>query len=282
MENVIGQGILEKCEVSLLDSTAHYQLLLADSKINLNQYLGKKITLKFSGTIRCSHCGVVTKKSFGGFCYKHSQSLAQADLCYMQPHHCHFAQGTCREPEFAKNVCFAPHYVYLSNTSGIKVGITRENQIPTRWIDQGAIQGLAFLRVSSRFQSGLMEKLLSEKVMDKTDWRKMIKFPGEKIDMHRALENLLRELGDEIESLEDEIHRRDGAGQIAWLKVPLAVEINYPVLKYPTVVKSVSFDDMSEVQGTLQGIKGQYLFLDQYVFNMRKHTGYEFEFKGEI
>jgi hypothetical protein len=281
MELELGSGIFEKSEVSLVDGMAHYELLLSDKKIKLNQYLGKKISLSFKGVIRCSHCGEVTKKSFGGFCYKHSQSLAQADLCYMQPHFCHFAKGTCREPDWGKSVCFAPHYVYLSNTSGIKVGITRENQIPTRWIDQGAIQGLAFLKVHTRFQSGLIEKLLSEKVMDKTDWRKMLKSAGEKVDMNRELSNLMRELGDEIESLEDEIHRRDGERQIEWLKTPIMIDINYPVLKYPVSIKSISFDDNPLVEGTLLGIKGQYLYFDHYVFNMRKHTGYEFTMKGE-
>jgi hypothetical protein len=29
------------------------------------------------------------------------------------------------------------HFVYLANTSGLKVGITRGTQVPTRWIDQG-------------------------------------------------------------------------------------------------------------------------------------------------
>jgi len=141
MEKVLAEGLLEKFEVSLVNGMAEY---LLPGKGKLNDYLGKKISLKYKGVIRCSHCGALTKKSYGGFCYKHSISLAQADLCYMQPHLCHFAKGTCREPDWGLSVCFAPHYVYLSNTSGIKVGITRENQIPTRWIDQGAIQGLAF------------------------------------------------------------------------------------------------------------------------------------------
>ena len=29
-----------------------------------------------------------------------------------------------------------PHIVYLSKTAGNKVGVTKDSQIPTRWIDQ--------------------------------------------------------------------------------------------------------------------------------------------------
>jgi hypothetical protein len=47
------------------------------------------------------------------------------------------------------------HFVYLANTSGLKVGITRGTQVPTRWIDQGATQALPVYRVGARLDSGL-------------------------------------------------------------------------------------------------------------------------------
>ena len=52
----------------------------------------------------------------------------------------------------------------------------------------------------------------------------------------------------------------------------------YPVQQFPKVVKSVSFDKQSTIEGHLLGIKGQYLLLDQdRVLNLRKHTGYIIE-----
>jgi len=40
-------------------------------------------------------------------------------------------------------------------------------------------------------------------------------------------------------------------------------------------VKSVNFDKMPEISGMLNGIKGQYLLLDDdRVLNIRRHTGY--------
>ena len=46
------------------------------------------------------------------------------------------------------------HIVYLANTSGLKVGITRGSQVPTRWMDQGATQALPIFRVDTRMHSG--------------------------------------------------------------------------------------------------------------------------------
>ena len=40
-----------------------------------------------------------------------------------------------------------PHVVYLSKTAGIKVGVTRETQIPYRWIDQGAVEALILAKL---------------------------------------------------------------------------------------------------------------------------------------
>jgi len=48
-----------------------------------------------------------------------------------------------------------------------------------------------------------------------------------------------------------------------------------PVEQFPDKVKSVGFDKLPEISGTLQGIKGQYLLFDKdRVLNIRKHTGY--------
>ena len=53
------------------------------------------------------------------------------------------------------------------------------------------------------------------------------------------------------------------------------VQINYPVLDFPTKVKSFNLDKTPVVGGTLMGIKGQYLIFDSGVINMRKYGGYQ-------
>jgi hypothetical protein len=151
------QGLLNKM-YARLESTVQYELPLSDQRIALNPLLGKVIKLTFTGNIRCVHCNRTIKKSFNqGYCYPCFISLAQCDMCIMKPETCHYEAGTCREPSWGEEFCFKPHIVYLANSSGIKVGITRQTQIPTRWIDQGAVQALPIFKVQSRYMAGLIE-----------------------------------------------------------------------------------------------------------------------------
>ena len=135
-------GCLEKMAVDLADPVV-YRLRVGEARVDLNPLLGQSLALRYSGRIQCVHCGNKTNKSFSqGYCYPCFIKLAQCDMCIVKPETCHYAAGTCREPDWGKQFCFQPHVVYLANSSGIKVGITRRSQIPTRWIDQGAVQAL--------------------------------------------------------------------------------------------------------------------------------------------
>ena len=51
----------------------------------------------------------------------------------------------------------------------------------------------------------------------------------------------------------------------------------YPVLEYPVKVTAINLDKTPQMEGTLLGIKGQYLILDSGVLNVRKYGGYEIE-----
>ena len=156
--------------ITRLDDVVHYQLPIGDELIEMNELIGKNISLSFNGVINCVACGRKTNKSFNqGHCYPCLQKLAQCDSCIIKPELCHHAEGTCREPQFAEDVCFKDHYVYLANSSGIKVGITRGTQIPTRWMDQGATQALPIFRVKDRLTSGLVEVMMKTHVNDKTN-----------------------------------------------------------------------------------------------------------------
>jgi hypothetical protein len=57
------------------------------------------------------------------------------------------------------------------------------------------------------------------------------------------------------------------------------ISISYPVLAWPEKVKAHNFDKAALVEGTLMGIKGQYLMMDTGVLNIRKFGGYEVEIK---
>ncbi len=251
-----------------------YRLELADQQVDMNALLGQQLLLAWQGAIQCCACGRNTKKSFGqGYCYPCFSKLAQCDSCMMSPEKCHFHLGTCREPQWAEDVCFQPHYVYLANSSGLKVGITRATQLPTRWLDQGAVQGLAIARVKTRRLAGLVEDLLRSKIADKTNWRAMLKGSVAELDLAAERDALLQQFAEPLAALNAE-HGADAVVQLIGVD-QLSHTFHYPVLEYPTKVSSHNLDKTAEVQGRLMGIKGQYLILDTGVINLRKYTSYQ-------
>ena len=249
---------------------AQYQLATANGLLDMNKLIGSSLTLIFNNHIACQHCGRKTKKSYAqGFCFPCMQKLAQCDICIMKPEQCHHAAGTCREPEWGEQHCMVDHYVYLANTSGLKVGITRHTQLPTRWIDQGATQALPIFKVSTRLQSGLVETALAEFIADKTNWRAMLKGGAENVD----LIGLSKQLIPKISARLDELRLNFGEQAVVELNEQ-PVSIQYPVLTYPVKVSSFNFDKSAIISGILQGIKGQYLIFDTGVINLRKFTSY--------
>lgn len=263
-------GALRKMRVEL-NTPVNYYLRVAEEELPLTAQVGKTMRLSFSGEIRCVHCDRQTKKSFNqGYCYPCFKKLAQCDMCIMKPEQCHFAAGTCREPEWGQTHCMRTHYVYLANTSGLKVGLTRDTQLPTRWIDQGASAALPIAKVSSRHIAGLLEVLIAQRVKDKTAWQAMLKGKPVDIDLVAAREHWRTELAAEIQRLTDTLTEPD----IQWLSEATPTDIEYPVSAYPSKVKSLNFDKQPEIEGTLIGIKGQYLILDTGVLNVRKFGGY--------
>lgn len=249
-----------------------YQLVLDDQSLPLDDALGKSLVIRFTGVIQCQHCGRRTKKSFGqGYCYPCFTRLAQCDRCIFSPETCHYFEGTCREPHWGESHCMVNHIVYLANSSGVKVGITRESQIPTRWIDQGATQALPILRVATRQQAGLVEDILREHVKDRTDWRAMLKGEAEPVDLSTVRDTLLDRCDRQLTDLKD----RFGLEALQPLENVATLGINYPVLEYPSKITGFNLDKNPLVEGLLLGIKGQYLILDAGVINIRKHTAYQ-------
>ncbi len=241
--------------------TVQYSLASANNeKIEFNKALGKKIKLSTTGVILCVNCGKKTKKSFGeGYCYPCLMKLASCDICQTSPEKCHFAKGTCREPAWAELNCFIPHTVYLSNTSGLKVGITRTRHEKHRWMDQGATQALAVMEVKDRLSSGEVEVALKENYADKTNYRAMLSGSAENKDLlSLRAEILAKYQGPEWKPRTD-----------------AEIKISYPVLEYPKKIISLNLEKTPVLEGRLLGIKAQYLILDSGVINIRKWAGYQ-------
>lgn len=264
------QGTISKMTTHLGPSV-EYALPLGDEALPLNPLIGKSLSLRFTGNIFCDNCGRKTNKSFAqGHCYPCMQRLAACDMCIMKPETCHYHLGTCREPDWGDTHCMIHHIVYLANTSGLKVGITRESQVPTRWMDQGATQALPIFRVATRQISGLIEVELAKMMADKTNWQAMLKGNNEDIDLAARAAAALPQ----IETQLDEIRATYGDAAFERLDVS-STAISYPVTTFPSKIKSFNFDKNPLVEGTLIGIKGQYLMFDAGVINIRKFTAYE-------
>jgi len=258
---------LKKITTSLDDhNNAIYKL----DGILLNDLIGSDIKLIFLGEINCLACGVVTKKSFSqGYCFPCMRKLPECDMCILKPELCHYAQGTCRDPVWGEKHCMKTHIVYLSNTGNVKIGITRLQNVPSRWIDQGATQALPIFAVENRLISGLVEIAIKNHVADKTNWRKMLQGVAEPIDLHKLRDSLISQSIDEL----NDIKSKYGDNSIEAVDEKI-IDIKFPVLEYPIKIKSFNFDKNPIVQGKLMGIKGQYLIFDTAVINIRKFGGY--------
>ncbi|WP_459659815.1 DUF2797 domain-containing protein [Acinetobacter calcoaceticus] len=281
------QGICHKMHAGLKDASVtdqqttkanvEYKFVLDRSEIDLPFNLGQELEIEWTGNIYCTSCGTKTPKSYSqGHCFKCFKTKAECDLCIMKPETCHYHLGTCREDDFAHNVCFQPHIVYLANSSALKVGITRVSHMPSRWLDQGATQALPIMKVGSRRLSGQLETMFGSLVADKTDWRKLLKGEAEPLKLTEQRDQLIEEFAPKIQTIREEFSQNLEFNEtVELLEDELPREFVYPVEQYPEKIKSLNLDKTPKIRGVLQGIKGQYLIFDIGVINVRKYTGYE-------
>lgn len=249
----------------------------------LNQYLGRELVIRFTGGIHCTACGRKTKKTFSqGFCFPCSRSRAEADICIVKPELCHHGEpdNPCRDEHFAQTQCFQPHILYCSLTSAVKVGITRQPNIPTRWIDQGATAAIPLARLADRRTVGLLEKrLIDEGFQDKTHWTSMLKGNAEEGDLGTGLSSGLSSgLSTGLSTMAERILDRLkewGVDGVLPESERVEYRFGYPVEVWPEKIKSFNLDKDPQAGGRLQGIKGQYLIFDGGVINLRKFTGYQ-------
>lgn len=260
------QGNILKMPAELAEPVRYF-FRIGENEIDMNALLGKHIRMQFDGQINCIACGKRTKTSFSqGFCYSCLQTAPEASETVMRPELSKAQFGIARDMEWAKEHDLIDHIVYLAVSSELKVGVTRIHQIPTRWIDQGASNAIRVLQTPNRHIAGVVEVFLKKYFTDKTNWRDMLKNKvAENFNLLDEKENVLRLLPAELRQYRcesDEI-----------------VTMSYPVIEYPEKLNSLSFDKQAVVEGTLVGIKGQYLMLSEnQVINIRKHNGYYIRF----
>ncbi|MBI9041574.1 DUF2797 domain-containing protein [Lutibacter sp.] len=256
------QTVLKKM-MTELNEEVHYYLEVENDFLNLNQLLNKQIEISFEG-YECLCCGLNKKIFRQGFCYDCFYSSAQVGDWIMKPElstaHLDIED---RNLAYEKSVQLQPHVVYLALSSDVKVGVTRKTQIPTRWIDQGASKAIEIVEVPNRYLAGITEVALKNHVSDKTSWQKMLKNDVLEADLIEEREKLKAFIPEEAQP-----YFLANNGKV--------VEINYPVLQYPTKISSLNLEKTPLFLGKLVGIKGQYLIFDDFtVFNVRNSEGYK-------
>ncbi|WP_339888175.1 DUF2797 domain-containing protein [uncultured Flavobacterium sp.] len=254
------EGVLTKMQTEI-GNPIQYYLVFENSFLNVNQLIGKETEIVFQG-FQCLNCGLKKKIFRQGYCYDCFMSSASVGDWIMRPElstaHLDIED---RDLAYEKKVQLQPHVVYLALSSEVKVGVTRNTQVPTRWIDQGAVQAVPIVEVPNRYLAGITEVALKNHFADKTAWQKMLKNDVPQVDLL-------------AERLKAEQWLPTEAKPFFMPKVEL-LDLHYPVLEYPKKVKSLNLDKTPFFTGKVSGIKGQYLlFEDGTVFNVRSNEGY--------
>ncbi|MXV37411.1 DUF2797 domain-containing protein [Flavobacteriaceae bacterium Ap0902] len=253
-------GTLTKMLTEYQDPIRYY-LNFKSGFVDVNQVIGKNMSVNHIA-YECQSCGLNKPIFRMGFCKNCFFTVPEANPSILKPElsTAHLGEEQ-RDLEWEQKFELQPHIVYLALSGGLKVGVTREKQVPYRWIDQGASQAMIFAETKNRYEAGMLEVLLKENLADKTNWQRMLKNENPDVDlieMKHEQKNMLSEEQVSMYSTNDKI----------W-------EIHYPIETYPSKVKSLTLSKVPEFTHKLIGIRGQYLiFEDGVVFNVRNHEGY--------
>ena len=257
-------GALSKMQ-TMAQNPVRYALDIGDDILVMNELLGHKLNLTFTNKHIC-FCGLEVESVYrANFCYACYFSKPEAGEAIFRPElsKAHLGEAD-RDLEFEKRYQLQPHVVYLANSGGLKVGVTRARQKQTRWMDQGATHTIVLAETENRYQAGLIEVALKDHISDKTNWRKMLSNQFEEIDLLAQKKQLAAFLPSELQSFispdNTEYH------------------FTYPLLDYPQKIKSVNLGTSQTAEGKLAGIKGQYLIFENVtVLNVRSHEAYVVE-----
>ncbi len=238
-----------------------YYMNLSGDMLNVNLLIGRSLKLSHTG-YECVNCGSSQPVYRMGFCKKCFFESPYASETIIRPElsRAHLGEEE-RNFEVEKKIQLAPHIVYLAYTGDVKVGVTREHQVPTRWIDQGATFALPIAKTENRYEAGMIEMALKNHLPDKTNYRKMLQDDYEDdLDLADFREKIKEYFPEEYQNFfrhDDEIIRLD-----------------YPY-DTPEKISVFSLDKQPEFEGKLIGIKGQYLnFEGGNQINIRAHEGY--------
>ena len=175
-------GVLRKMITELKDPV-NYFLDMGNDFIVFNFKIENNVTIEFDG-YSCLNCCSNQEIYRQGYCKKCFFDLPSTADWVIRPEmskaHLDIEE---RDLDYEKKVQLQPHVVYLAYTSGIKVGVTRKSQVPTRWIDQGATSAIEIVEVPNRYLAGASEVKLKNYYKDKTNWREMFMINTNEFDL---------------------------------------------------------------------------------------------------
>jgi hypothetical protein len=220
-----------------------FSILEANGHISVNEWLGRQVNIQFTGNIHCVATGKKISKTYGeGLSYEAFLTSPLSCPSIVNPELSRIHEGIAlRDFEWEQKHHNQPHYVYLSRTSSIKVGVTRSTNLFSRWIDQGATEGIRLAETPYRQLAGKIEVMLKNYIADKTAWQSMLK--GECTDLQSLLQKkneLLEHFPEDLYSFVDD----DDSIQT----------IEYPIVQLPSKPKSMKLDNTPEIEGRLMGM----------------------------
>lgn len=232
-------------------------------------YLGRKMQIEFAGQINCVQSGKRIRKTYGdGLSYDAWLKAPQTVESVIRPELSRIHEGIAlRDRAWEEANHNVPHWVYLAQTSNIKVGVTGVHTGHRRWFDQGAIAGTVLCVAPYRGLAGEMEVLLKDVFSDKSAYRGMIlaQNPDE-----AALDGAREEAFDHLGTAFEDFMQ---------FNAPIET-FRYPTLELPKKVHSIRLDKQPTVEGRLVGLKGQYLVFDTgEALNIRSHIGYRVQIR---
>jgi hypothetical protein len=183
----------------------------------------------------------------------------------LNPELCRAQEGIARDMDYATEHCLQDHFVYLALTNQVKVGVTRQSQIPTRWIDQGAWKAIRLAQTPNRYEAGLIEVALKQHMTDKTNWRDML---AGKTDHTISLIEEKKKITFLVPQESVNFISEDNT----------VLELIYPYMEIPKKIISLNLEKDPTIHGKLIGIKGQYLIFEGgKVINIRKYGGFDMQ-----
>ena len=170
---MIWEGNVRKMKSSVMpDGLVNYAFSGADAidplpEFDVNPWIGRRVHIEFDGAIHCVVSGKRINKTYGeGMSYDAFLKSPLACPSIIRPELSRIHEGIAlRDEAWERANHLQPHVVYISQTSHLKVGVTRATNVPSRWVDQGACGAIVVANAPYRQLAGEMEvalKILSD------------------------------------------------------------------------------------------------------------------------